>query len=106
MLFRSRVSNKKFRRIRVFERDHYYGLNYADQCLDVVTAQKKGGDQEWPEIVTEKIDIEPRLPLNAELEDFINNIRTGSTPLVTGRVGLEALRVALLVKEKMAACLP
>lgn len=102
----SRVSNKKFRRIRVFERNHYYGLNYADQRLDVVTAQRTGKDQKWPEIVTEQIEIEPRLPLNAELEDFINNIRTGSTPLVTGRVGLEALRVALLVKEKMAACLP
>jgi len=102
----SRVSNKKFRRIRVFEPEHYYGLDYADQRLDVVTAQHKGGDQEWPEIVTEQIEIEPRLPLNAELEDFINTIRNGSTPLVTGRVGLEALRVALLVKEKMAACLP
>lgn len=102
----SRVSNKKFRRIRVFERDHYYGLDYADQCLDVVTAQHIDKNQQWPEIVTEKIEIEPRLPLNAELEDFINNIRTGNTPLVTGRVGLEALRVALLVKEKMAACLP
>lgn len=102
----SRVSNKKFRRIRVFERNHYYGLDYADQRLEVVTAQHRGSDQEWPEIVTEQIDIEPRLPLNAELEDFINNIRTGGTPLVTGRVGLEALRVALLVKEKIAACLP
>ncbi|MEE8388760.1 MAG: Gfo/Idh/MocA family oxidoreductase [Acidiferrobacterales bacterium] len=102
----SRVSNKKFRRIRVFERDHYYGLDYTDQRLDIVTAQRKDVDQEWPEIVTEKVEIEPRLPLNAELEDFINNIRNGSTPLVTGRVGLEALRVALLVKEKMAECLP
>lgn len=102
----SRVSNKKFRRIRVFERDNYYGLDYANQCLDVVSAQHINKDQEWPEIVTEKIEIEPRLPLNAELEDFIKNIRTGSTPLVTGRVGLEALRVALLVKEKIATCLP
>lgn len=102
----SRVSNKKYRRIRVFARDHYYGLDYAEQKLDVVKAVRKGGDETWPEIVTEQLDIEPRLPLNAELEDFIQNIRTGSTPLVTGRVALEALRVAILVKEKIAACLP
>lgn len=100
----SRVSNKKFRRIRVFERDHYYGLNYAEQKLDVVTAVHQGDDSDWPEIVTEQLEIEPRLPLNAELEDFIHNIRTGGKPLVSGRVGLEALRVALLVKEKIAAC--
>jgi predicted dehydrogenase len=102
----SRVSNKKFRRIRVFEHEHYYGLDYTDQCLDIATARRKNKDDEWPEIVTERLEVEPILPLNAELEDFINNIRSGDTPLVTGRVGLEALRVALLVKEKMAACLP
>jgi len=31
-------------------------------------------------------------------------VRTRSTPLVTGPVGLEALRVALLVKEKIRPC--
>jgi predicted dehydrogenase len=102
----SRVSNKKFRRIRVFEHDHYYGLDYTDQCLDIATARRKSQGDEWPEIVTERLEVEPILPLNAELEDFVHNVRTGGIPLVTGRVGLEALRVALLVKEKMAACLP
>ena len=100
----SRVSSKKFRRIRVFERDHYYGLDYTDQSLETARAEHKGGEGEWPDIVTEKINIEPRPPLDAELDDFIHNVRTGSKPLVDGRVGLEALRVALLVKEKIAAC--
>ena len=100
----SRVSAKKFRRIRVFERDHYYGLDYTDQKLQSAHAGEIKGESEWPDIVTEDVDIEPRPPLDAELEDFINNVRTGSKPLVDGRVGLEALRVALLVKEKIAAC--
>ena len=100
----SRVSAKKFRRIRVFERDHYYGLDYTDQKLQSAHAGEIKGESEWPDIVTEDLDIEPRPPLDAELEDFINNVRTGSKPLVDGRVGLEALRVALLVKEKIAAC--
>jgi predicted dehydrogenase len=100
----SRVSSKKFRRIRVFERDHYYGLDYTDQRLETARAQHREGEGEWPDIVTEEISIEPRPPLDAELEDFIHNVRTGSKPLVDGRVGLEALRVALLVKEKIAAC--
>ncbi len=100
----SRVSGKKFRRIRVFERDHYYGLDYTDQKLQTARAEHKSAESEWPDIVSEEIDIEPRPPLDAELEDFINNIRTGSKPMVDGRVGLEALRVALLVREKIAAC--
>ncbi|MEJ2106077.1 MAG: Gfo/Idh/MocA family oxidoreductase [Acidiferrobacteraceae bacterium] len=100
----SRVSNKKFRRIRVFEPNHYFGLDYTDQKLDSAYAEPTNKEGEWPEIVTERIEIEPVQPLNAELEDFVRNVRTGATPLVTGRVGLEALRVALLVREKIAAC--
>jgi hypothetical protein len=34
----SRVSNKKLRRIRVFGDHQYYGLDYADQKLEVVHA--------------------------------------------------------------------
>jgi predicted dehydrogenase len=64
----------------------------------------KGG--KWPRIVTENLDIQPRPPLDTELEYFVNSVRTGAPPLVNGRVGLEALRVALLVKEKIAACMP
>lgn len=102
----SRVSAKKFRRIRVFEKDHYYGLNYIDQCLDVARAHHDSNKSEWPEIITERINIAPQQPLNAELEDFVSNVQKGGTPLVNGHVGLEALRVALIVKEKIAACLP
>lgn len=99
----SRVSNKKLRRIRVFGERHYYGLNYIDQKLEIARAvpDENGG---WPRIVTEVLDIKPRPPLDTELEYFVNAVRSGTPPLVGGRVGLEALRVALMVKEKIAAC--
>jgi len=54
--------------------------------------------------VTEELKIEPRLPLNHELEVFIDTIRNGGTPLVTGRVALEAVRVAHIIKEKISVC--
>lgn len=100
----SRVSNKKLRRIRVFEHDHYYGLNYIDQQLEIVRADPKS-DRDNPRIITEKIQIEPKPPLDAELEDFVNNVRHDKTPMVDGRVGLEALEVAQRVKEEIAASL-
>lgn len=97
----SRVSNKKLRRIRIFARDHYYGLDYIGQTLEIVRAvpDERGG--RWPKIVTEMLEITPRPPLDTELAHFVQAVRTGATPLVNGRVGLEALRVALLVKEKI-----
>jgi predicted dehydrogenase len=98
----SRVSNKKLRRIRVFGDRHYYGLNYADQTLEMAQALPDGG--KWPKVVTETVDVKPHPPLDKELEYFIHSVRTGTPPLVTGRVGLEALRMALAVKEKIAQC--
>ncbi len=100
----SRVSNKKQRRIRVFGRNGYHALNYIDQQIDVVRAVSSPGGRR-AEIVAEQIAVEPRQPLDAELAEFIRSIRTGQQPLVGGRTGLEALRVALMVKEKIASCL-
>lgn len=101
----SRVSNKRHRRIRVFEQNHYYGLNYVDQQIEVVTARPPEPGKKWPEIVSDRLEIEPRQPLDAELAAFIDSVGTGTPPLVTGRVGLEAVRVAHIIKEKMSACL-
>jgi len=98
----SRVSNKKFRRIRVFGDRRYYGLNYVDQKLEVTEAVPDGDGGKWPKIETKVLDITPRPPLDTELEYFVKSVRTGAPPLVNGRVGLEALRVAMLVKEKIA----
>lgn len=102
----SRVSNKKLRRIRVFGDRHYYGLDYMDQKLEVTQAMPDGNGGKWPRIATETLDITPRPPLDTELEYFVRSVRTGTPPLVNGRVGLEALRVALLVKEKISQCTP
>lgn len=101
----SRVSNKKFRRIRVFGDRHYYGLDYIDQKLEIAQA-RADGDGGRPRIVTETLAVTPRPPLDTELEYFVRSVRSGAPPLVNGRVGLEALRVALLVKERIAACTP
>ncbi len=101
----SRVSNKKFRRIRIFGQESYHALNFVDQQIEVVRAGECAPDQQYPEIITENVEVDPRQPLDAELEHFVNTVHERGTPLVSGRDGLEALRVATLVKEKIEACL-
>lgn len=98
----SRVSVKKQRRIRVFGKNSYHALDFADQQVEEVIAHPHpaGGR---PEIKAEKLAITPTPPLDAELADFVNTVRAKRAPLVDGRTGLEALRVALMVKEKMSA---
>ncbi len=101
----SRVSNKKFRRIRVFAENGYQALNFVDQQIDVVRKTAPAPGQIYPGLETLQLEVDPRPPLDAELEHFVDIVRNGGTPLVDGRDGLKALGVAQLVKDKIASCL-
>jgi predicted dehydrogenase len=96
----SRVSESKMRRIRVFQPNAYLALDFAEQALDLAWPEPRAG-QEWPEIRRERLVLEPVKPLDAELTAFVDSVRHGKPPLVGGRVGLEALDVALQVREKI-----
>lgn len=98
----SRVSNKKQRRIRIFSNDGYYALDYIDQQIEIVRPQPRADAR--PEIVVERPPLLARPPLETELAAFIECVRTGKRPLVDGRIGLQALKTALLVKEKIRLC--
>ncbi len=96
----SRVSDKRFRRIRVFANHNYEALNVIDQQIETVKA-KPSEDGGWPEIVKRQVQVEPCQPLDTELEAFIRSVRTGAPPLVDGRIALQALEVAMKIKEKI-----
>ena len=97
----SRVSAKKFRRIRTFSDAGYLGLNFEDQQIDVARPGDRPSDGGFAPIVTDTIRVERTPPLDAELAHFVDCVRGGNPPLVTGAVGLRALRVAHQVREKI-----
>lgn len=97
----SRVTLKKYRKIRIFQPDSYISLDYSERSLRVV--RKKGAKFESLR------DIEilrPRLdkvdPLQQELAHFVNCIKTGRKPLVSGEHGRDALELALEILKNMA----
>ncbi len=98
----SRVSRNRFRRIRVFSRDGYLGLNFTDQQLDYVFPEASGGDCRFPRLVEQRVEVVPQLPLNAELAHFVECVRHKRKPLVAGEDGLLAVRVAQKVRRKIA----
>lgn len=98
----SRVSRSPFRRIRVFSRYRYLGLDFQSQQIEEIRPGKIQDDSDFPELVQNSIEVVPQLPLNAELEDFIDCVKSGSRPLVTGEEGLVAVRVAALIQERIA----
>jgi predicted dehydrogenase len=96
----SRVSERTMRRIRVFEENRYESLDFIEQRIDTAYPRERAGEA-WPEVVTERVEVEAVKPLDAELAAFIDSVRSGSTPLVSGRVGQNALEVALNVKAEI-----
>ncbi|MGI9319610.1 MAG: Gfo/Idh/MocA family oxidoreductase, partial [bacterium] len=97
----SRVSRNQFRRIRVFAQDHYLGLNFSDQQLEEVKTGETPAGSEFPQLIERQIEVQPQLPLNAELAHFIDCVREGKQPLVSGEAGLTAVKVAEMVKQKI-----
>jgi len=90
----SRVTKDVVRKMRIFQEESYLSLDYVAQEAMVF---KKTDDR----IIKEKIKIKKSNPLKRELKSFIECVRTGKQPLVSGIEGRRALNVALGILDKM-----
>ncbi|MEW6324536.1 MAG: Gfo/Idh/MocA family oxidoreductase [Nitrospirota bacterium] len=91
----SRVSKDKMRKIRVFQADTYISIDYQNQ--DAVVYRRLVDERGQAKVVFEPVRVEKDEPLKAELESFVRAVGQRSAPVVGGRDGREALRVALEV---------
>jgi len=97
----SRVSNKRFRRFRVFGPEGYYGINLMDQELDVVTKGETPEGSQFPSLDVEHTKFEAEQPLQVELAHFIDVAEGEAMPMVTGLQGLRALQLAEQIQSIM-----
>jgi predicted dehydrogenase len=97
----SRVSNKRFRRFRVFGPEGYFGINLMDQELDIVTKGDTPAGSQFPELDVDHVKFETEQPLQVELAHFIEVAQGQAMPMVTGLQGLRALQLAEQIQEIM-----
>jgi len=115
----SRVSTERVRKLRFFQPYQYLSLDFARQDLlliDVTAAE--GVDQaqlaaltqvlqhsehQSPGLSSSNIPVKAGEPLRLEIESFLNAIRAGSAPIVSGEEGRRALAVALSINESIRA---
>ena len=90
----SRISDETLRRFRVFQEDSYLSIDAKAQTVEL--ARKEG-----PAIRRVELPVNQRPPLQDELAAFVQAIRTGVTPLVTGADGRAALALALRLERAM-----
>ena len=87
----SRVSTERVRRMRFFQQHEYISLDYARRDA-LRVAVKRPGPQ--PEFAFEKLPAQPIEPLRAELEAFVDAVRTRREPRTDGAAGRAALALA------------
>ncbi len=90
----SRVTTDVMRKIRIFQDDAYISLDYVTQEALIYT--KENG-----QIRTKKINITKSDSLKEELSDFVDCVRQGKRPLVSGVEGRQALELALKISAQI-----
>ena len=96
----SRVSGERLRKIRVFQRDTYFVLDYASQELNLFRKSAVDGSGK-AHLTRIEVPVTRVEPLRQELSDFLDSVRTRRPPLVSGEAGREAVAVASQIIQRL-----
>src|SRR5262249_15921934 len=96
----SRVTLKKYRKIRVYQPDSYLSLDFSERSLKIF--RRKGAQfRSLNDIAIIRPRLEKVDPLERELSHFVNCVENGKAPLVSGQHGRDALELALEILKNM-----
>ena len=112
----SRISQKKMRKMRLFQRNAYIGIDFLQKFSEIyqlvdsenlkiqpnqipIEFGQFDQDGKSKKITYERRQLEESNALKMELESFIESARTGNHPAVSGEEGKEALRVAIEITD-------
>jgi predicted dehydrogenase len=95
----SRVSAERIRKLRLFARDSYFSVDYAEQSVS--SAQLLRQAEGPPSIAPRIVEVQMEEPLVAELTAFVAACRGEPSTTVGGRTGRDALEVAVNVREQL-----
>jgi len=94
----SRVSTERVRKMRFFQQREYISLDYARRDALRVGVKRPGPQ---PEFAFEKLPAPEVEPLRAELEAFVDAVRTRVASKTDGPAGRAALQLATRVMESI-----
>jgi len=96
----SRVSTEKVRKLRLFQPNQYVSLDFSRQDVVVLSVKESKNDRR-PVVLPRKIETLKVEPLKAEIESFLNSVRTRCPPEVSAESSKKALELADQVAMKI-----
>lgn len=107
----SRISMKKMRKMRLFQKDAYIGIDFLSKSTEIIKlkgvedANAFAFDIETPNGVRTIAITSPQVPqvnaIKMELMEFVKAIKNNSRPIVNEIDGLRAMEVAHQILEKI-----
>lgn len=96
----SRISRDRVRKIRFIEPAAYVSVDYASRDVEVWRLRRQDGAR--PAIEGGPVPVPEGEPLRRELDDFLEAVRDGRPPRVTGEAGRRALALAQRINDAMS----
>jgi predicted dehydrogenase len=93
----SRVSLKQERKLRIFQDDAYLSIDLQQKIVTVIRKKSEAPVESPAQVAIEEQNFDQGDALKAEIEAFVQAIRTGGRPVVSGEDGLRALETALKI---------
>ncbi|MDA8165505.1 MAG: Gfo/Idh/MocA family oxidoreductase [Desulfobacteraceae bacterium] len=97
----SRISRDNIRRLRIFQPRCYIAVDYAKKEIMVIHQHQERDENGLPREEVLISSFVEQDALEAELRDFVANVRNRSTPMVSGREGRRALAVAFQIMAQI-----
>jgi predicted dehydrogenase len=97
----SRISTKNERKIRLFQKDTYISVDFANQGITVIQRNDKVEGGIIPGMEIKQIRFAKGDALENELKSFVKTVRRRENPEVTGQMGRDALKIALSIMKQI-----
>ncbi|MEO8232056.1 MAG: Gfo/Idh/MocA family oxidoreductase, partial [Ignavibacteriota bacterium] len=111
----SRISQKKMRKMRIFQKDHYISLDFVTGASEVYRLQpvdepalptsisfgEIGVGDKKKRLIYEQPETKEVNALNYELQLFVDSVLHNKKIVVSGEDGLRALKVAEIIIQKI-----
>lgn len=97
----SRVSTKNERKIRMFEKEAYIAMDFANHEIVVINKGHEESDDIMPGIKMKALNFSKGDALDDEIKAFVASVSNRVAPEVTGKVGRNALEIALNIMDQI-----
>jgi predicted dehydrogenase len=95
----SRISMKAERKLRIFQSDAYLSIDLQQKLLTIVRRPASLAEGGLPKVDLEERSFDQGDALQDEIRSFVDAVRDGGRPVVSGEDGLRALQTATRIVE-------